>query len=73
MAGTAAKKKEALVADIQKKVTSLKTQVEKHAKKLAGKTDERLRMLRRQLKRNQRAFALLTGKYAKKTEEKAAS
>jgi uncharacterized protein YlxW (UPF0749 family) len=67
----AAKKKEALVADIQKKVTSLKGQVEKHEKKLAGKRDERLRMLRRQLKRNQRSFALLTGKYKKKDEKAA--
>ena len=71
MADNAAKKKEALVADVQKKVTSIKTQLERHMKKLAGKTDERLRMLRRQLKRNQRAFASLTGKY-KKAEEKAA-
>lgn len=71
MSDNAAKKKEALVAEIQKKMTSLKGQVERHAKKLAGKTDERLRMLRRQLKRNQRLFALLTEKYKKKDEKKA--
>lgn len=71
MSDKAAKKKEALVAEIKKKMTSLKGQVERHAKKLAGKTDERLRMLRRQLKRNQRLFALLTEKYKKKDEKKA--
>lgn len=71
MSDNAAKKKESLVADIVKKVTSLKGQVERHAKKLAGKTDERLRTLRRQLKRNQRLHALLTDKYKKKDEKKA--
>ncbi len=72
MTGTAEKKREALVAELKKKVESLYGQIEKHVKKAGEKADERLRMLRRQLKRKQRSMALLAKKGKPKKDEKAA-